>query len=234
MLLAFFISAVNACQSVSLFSSLSCLDGWLTVIRICRPLSAFWNPLAEYPHHCIDEGNYMLSFGILTIILDFATLLLPVPLVMSLQLTTKQRIAVLTLFGLGFVVCIAGIVQVYYVDFALKKSYDETWDGWPLWVASAVQVDVGIVSPSSQVIFSRMCCSPILKAAHTNLRLLSTALRLHPRHPPFPRHLRPPPPRIHRDEIPQSAANNQIQHHQKPLPLRRQEQFGEYTLGQGP
>ncbi|KAI4242459.1 MAG: hypothetical protein L6R40_004013 [Gallowayella cf. fulva] len=63
---------------------------------------------------------------------------------MSLQLTTKQRIAVLTLFGLGFVVCIAGIVQVYYVDFALKKSYDETWDGWPLWVASAVQVDVGI------------------------------------------------------------------------------------------
>ncbi|KAL8682389.1 MAG: hypothetical protein Q9186_001579 [Xanthomendoza sp. 1 TL-2023] len=126
MLLAFFISAVNACQ----------------------PLKAFWSPLAEYPHHCIDEGNYMLSFGILTIVLDFAILLLPIPMVMGLQLSTKQRIAVLTLFGLGFFVCIAGIIQVYYVDYALKKSYDETWDGWPLWVASAVQVDVGILCVS--------------------------------------------------------------------------------------
>ncbi|KAI4266450.1 MAG: hypothetical protein L6R38_008734, partial [Xanthoria sp. 2 TBL-2021] len=122
MLIAYFISAINACQ----------------------PLRAFWTPLATFPHHCIDEGNYMLSFGILTVVLDFAILLLPVPLVMSLQLSAKQRIAVCTLFGMGFVVCIAGIVQVYYVDFALKNSYDETWDGWPLWVASAVQVDVGI------------------------------------------------------------------------------------------
>ncbi|KAI4257571.1 MAG: hypothetical protein L6R42_005575, partial [Xanthoria sp. 1 TBL-2021] len=101
-----------------------------------------------FPHHCIDEGNYTLSFGILTVVLDFAILLLPVPLVRSLQLTAKQRIAVCTLFCMGFVVCIAGIVQVYYVNFALKNSYDETWDGWPLWVASAVQVDVGILCVS--------------------------------------------------------------------------------------
>ncbi|KAL8709843.1 MAG: hypothetical protein Q9220_005459 [cf. Caloplaca sp. 1 TL-2023] len=89
-----------------------------------------------------------MSFGILTIVLDFFTLLLPIPLVRGLQLSTKQRIAVCTLFGLGFIVCIAGIVQVYYVDVALRKSYDETWDGWPLWVASAVEVDVGILCVS--------------------------------------------------------------------------------------
>ncbi|KAL8663169.1 MAG: hypothetical protein Q9202_004101 [Teloschistes flavicans] len=126
MLIAFFIVAVNA----------------------CKPLSAFWTPLATYPHECIDEGNYMLSFGIITIFLDFAILLLPIPLVMGLQLSRKQRIAVCTLFGLGFIVCIAGIVQVYYIDVALRKSYDETWDGWPLWVASAVEVDLGILCVS--------------------------------------------------------------------------------------
>ncbi|KAI4200221.1 MAG: hypothetical protein LQ350_004079 [Teloschistes chrysophthalmus] len=126
MLIAFFIVAVNA----------------------CKPLSAFWTPLATYPHECIDEGNYMLSFGIITIFLDFAILLLPIPLVMGLQLSRKQRIAVITLFGLGFIVCIAGIVQVYYIDVALRKSYDETWDGWPLWVASAVEVDLGILCVS--------------------------------------------------------------------------------------
>ncbi|KAL8829439.1 MAG: hypothetical protein Q9170_006169 [Blastenia crenularia] len=126
MLIAFFLSAVFACQ----------------------PLSAFWTPLAEYPHKCIDEGNYMMSFAVITIILDFAILLLPIPLVMGLHLSTKQRIAVLTLFGLGFIVCIAGIVQAYYIDVALRKSYDETWDGWPLWVASAVEVDLGILCVS--------------------------------------------------------------------------------------
>ncbi|KAI4146456.1 MAG: hypothetical protein L6R39_003453 [Caloplaca ligustica] len=126
MLIAFFLSAVFACQ----------------------PLSAFWSPLATYPHKCIDEGNYMMSFAVITIILDFAILLLPIPLVMGLQLSKKQRIAVITLFGLGFIVCIAGIVQAYYIEVALKESYDETWDGWPLWVASAVEVDLGILCVS--------------------------------------------------------------------------------------
>ncbi|KAL8730098.1 MAG: hypothetical protein Q9166_004297 [cf. Caloplaca sp. 2 TL-2023] len=130
------------------FQSLMVIAYFIVVLNACQPLKAFWTPLATYPYDCIDEGNYMLTFGILTVVLDFAILLLPVPLVMSLQLSTKQRIAVLTLFGLGFVVCIAGIVQVYYVDYALKNSYDETWDGWPLWVASAVQVDVGILCVS--------------------------------------------------------------------------------------
>lgn len=87
-----------------------------------------------------------MTFGIITIILDFILLLLPVPIVWALQLPVKQRLAVCGLFFLGFIVCIAGIIQAYYVDYALVSSYDETWDGWPLWVASAIEVDVGIVS----------------------------------------------------------------------------------------
>ena len=91
----------------------------------------------------------MLSFGIITVALDFILLLLPLPIVWRLDLAFKQRIAVSGLFCLGFIVCIAGIVQVCYVDIALIKSYDETWDGWPLWVASAIEVDCGIVSQIS-------------------------------------------------------------------------------------
>ncbi|KAI4178690.1 MAG: hypothetical protein LQ346_007365 [Caloplaca aetnensis] len=89
-----------------------------------------------------------MSFAVITIILDSAILLLPVPHFMCLQLSTKQRMAAFSLFGLGYIVCISGIVQAYYIDVALKKSYDETWDGWSLWVASAVQVDIGILCVS--------------------------------------------------------------------------------------
>lgn len=91
----------------------------------------------------------MLSFSIITIFLDFALLLLPLPIVWKLQLSLKQRIAVCGLFFLGFIVCIAGIIQAYYVNKALVHSYDETWTGWPLWIASAIEVDLGIVSVPS-------------------------------------------------------------------------------------
>ena len=71
----------------------------------------------------------MLSFSIITIFLDFVILLLPVPIVWTLQLPKKQRIAVIALFGAGIIVCVAGIVHAHFVDVALVKSYDETWTG---------------------------------------------------------------------------------------------------------
>ena len=94
-----------------------------------RPLKAFWEPLATYQYSCIDEGKLMLSFSVLTIFLDFIILFLPVPVVWSLQLPKKQRIAVLCIFGAGIIVCVAGIVHAYFVDQALVKTYDETWTG---------------------------------------------------------------------------------------------------------
>lgn len=71
----------------------------------------------------------MLSFSVITIFLDFIILILPVPIVWTLQLSLKQRIAVISIFGAGIIVCVAGIVHAYFVDIALVRSYDETWDG---------------------------------------------------------------------------------------------------------
>ena len=71
----------------------------------------------------------MLSFSVITIFLDFVILFLPIPIVWKLQLSKKQRIAILSLFGAGIIVCVAGIVHAYFVDLALVRSYDETWDG---------------------------------------------------------------------------------------------------------
>lgn len=95
----------------------------------------------------------MLSFSIITIFLDFLLVVMPLPIVSTLQLSPKQRIAVITLFAMGFIVCIAGIVQAVYVNEALVKSFDETWDGWPLWVASAIEVDLGIVRNATTITY---------------------------------------------------------------------------------
>ncbi|KAI9707137.1 MAG: hypothetical protein M1836_000097 [Candelina mexicana] len=115
----------------------------------CRPMKAFWAFYPpDYEYHCIDEGGYMMAFGIITIFLNFFTLAMSVPPIWCLRLPVKQKLAALSLFSMGIVVCIAGIVQVYYVQQSLVSSYDETWTGWPLWLCSAVEVDVGILCVS--------------------------------------------------------------------------------------
>lgn len=122
---------------------------FIVAVSGCKPLSAFWTSLATYySHTCINVGVYMLSFSIITIFLDPLLLLMPIPIVWTLQLSLKQRIAVLTLFAIGFIVCIAGIVQAVYVNEALVKSYDETWVGWPLWITTAIEVDLEILCVS--------------------------------------------------------------------------------------
>lgn len=132
----------------------------------------------------------MLSFAIITVLLDFILLFLPMPIVWTMQLPLKQRLAVCGLFFLGFIVCIAGIVQVYYIDVALVSSFDETWDGWPLWVASAIEVDIGVVSDPFllQELPSAKICTLLTEPI--------TDLRINPRHPSPPRHLLPQTIRI--------------------------------------
>lgn len=58
----------------------------------------------------------------------------------------RQRLAVAVLFGLGIVVTIAGIVRTWYIYKSLIKEYDQTWFAYPLWIAAAIEIDLGVVS----------------------------------------------------------------------------------------
>lgn len=58
----------------------------------------------------------------------------------------KQRLAVIILFSLGFLVTAAGIVRTYYIYESLVVRYDNTWYAYPLWFAAAVEIDLGVVS----------------------------------------------------------------------------------------
>ena len=58
----------------------------------------------------------------------------------------RQRVAVNILFGLGFIVTIAGVVRTYYIYESLIAEYDETWFAYPLWIAAAVEIDLGVVN----------------------------------------------------------------------------------------
>ena len=87
----------------------------------------------------------MLGGGIINSVSDLLTTVLPIPIVMRLQMPLKQRIGVCVLLCIGFIVTIAGSIRTYFTWKSLIASWDETWYAYPLWIAAAVEIDLGLV-----------------------------------------------------------------------------------------
>jgi len=64
----------------------------------------------------------------------------------QLKMPRRQRVAVIILFSLGFLVTAAGSVRTYYVYESMVIEYDQTWYAYPLWIAAAIEIDLGVVS----------------------------------------------------------------------------------------
>jgi hypothetical protein len=58
----------------------------------------------------------------------------------------RQRLAVAILFGLGLIVSVAGVVRTWFIYRSLFGEYDQTWYAYPLWIAAAIEIDLGVVS----------------------------------------------------------------------------------------
>jgi hypothetical protein len=114
-------------------------------VVISRPIAAYWT-FSLVPQKCIDEKTHLLFQGIINIVSDFFVVMIPIPIVLKLKLPLRQRIFVALLFGCGFVVCFAGIVRTYYFYRLTDGYHDITWDAFPVWISSAIELYIGIVS----------------------------------------------------------------------------------------
>lgn len=73
------------------------------------------------------------------------------PLIWSLNLPTRQRLAVISIFALGIVVNVAGSVRTVYAWKSQLTTYDQTWEGWPVLIAASVEINLGLVRLHSQL-----------------------------------------------------------------------------------
>ena len=110
-----------------------------------RPVSDYWT-LSFQPQKCINERLHLLFGGIINTLTDFLVFFLPVPTVLSLKIPRRQQFFICLLFGVGFIVCVAGAVRIYFA-WAVTSTYDRTWVSYGLWIASVLELDLGIVSP---------------------------------------------------------------------------------------
>ncbi|PSN73295.1 hypothetical protein BS50DRAFT_568869 [Corynespora cassiicola Philippines] len=110
----------------------------------CIPISSYWTLLADH-RDCIPEGPPLVVQSVLNVVTDFMIYALPIPTLFSLSLPMAQRIGLVILFSIGGVIVVAGSFRAYWVHFVLFRTYDATWEGFQIWVWTAVETNVGVI-----------------------------------------------------------------------------------------
>lgn len=121
-------------------------DRQFELIFVYSPIKAYWDVSPTYPYKCLNDGAIVFAASVINIFTDFLVTALPMPLIWSLKLPARQRLAVISIFGLGIIVNVAGSVRTVYVWKSMVVGYDTTWLGWPVLIAAAVEINLGLVS----------------------------------------------------------------------------------------
>lgn len=114
------------------------------VLTFGSPISSYWTLLADH-RDCIPEGPPLVVQSTLNVVTDFMIYALPIPTLISLSLPWSQRIGLLILFSIGGVIVVAGSFRAYWVHYVLFRTYDVTWEGFQIWVWTAVETNVGVI-----------------------------------------------------------------------------------------
>ena len=82
---------------------------------------------------------------VINVVTDFIIYVLPMPTLVRLSLPSSQRIGLMILFGVGGVIVVAGSFRAYWVHYVLYDTYDVTWEGFYLWIWTAVETNAGVI-----------------------------------------------------------------------------------------
>ena len=88
-----------AIYSVAAFVGVCFLSLFIALLLQCRPLSAFWNPTTTAG--CFDLYRFYVASAAINLASDMVVLALPMPMVWSLQLSFRRKIALSFVFLVG-------------------------------------------------------------------------------------------------------------------------------------
>ncbi|CRG92078.1 hypothetical protein PISL3812_09133 [Talaromyces islandicus] len=174
-----FVNAVWVVMGLSIAYFVGC---FITFFALCRPFAYNWD-ITIKDGECGDRYLPFLLSAIFNLLLDFAIILLPLPVLWRLQLKTGKKIALTAVFGVGIVVCVMTILRtVAVVDFnppSAKKDFTYTVFYDALW--SSLEPSLGVVNaclPLFPPVMQSVGASPFfsrLKSMLTNTGAVSSS-----------------------------------------------------------
>ncbi|PLN82751.1 hypothetical protein BDW42DRAFT_166030 [Aspergillus taichungensis] len=130
---------------------------FLTCALQCRPLRAYWDPSVE--GSCIDGMKFIIANQAFNVLMDFAILALPVPMIWGLQRAWQDKLALNGVFALGGFVCFASIYRIV-VLFWMDPA-DATYTVYQATLWTHIEPSIGLIC----------ACLPIVRGLFPKLKL---------------------------------------------------------------
>ena len=115
----------------------------------CRPVAYFWDR-AIPGGECWDFQLVVVAIAGVDVLTGLAILLLPVPVIWGLHMTTVKKVVVAGLFIIGGFTCIAGALRIPFI--LLIDIYDLFWTLVPFTVFTCLEVNLGYVHSSTIIL----------------------------------------------------------------------------------
>ncbi|KAH8901503.1 integral membrane protein, partial [Thozetella sp. PMI_491] len=103
----------------------------------CIPVYSIWDRYVS-ERHCLNITAAGYALAAASIAEDIAILLLPVPWVMQLNISTRKRVLIGSIFGIGSFACVTSMIRIQYLV-RFSSSYDTTWDNVDIVIWSVIE-----------------------------------------------------------------------------------------------
>lgn len=97
----------------------------MAVVFPCTPVKKLWNPLT--PGKCIDQNPIYLASVIINTSVDVIVLVLPIPMLIKLQVNTRTKVLLGSLFAFCSATVLISAVRIWSTTIILGNE-DFTWD----------------------------------------------------------------------------------------------------------
>ncbi|KAK8018957.1 hypothetical protein PG991_008147 [Apiospora marii] len=99
------------------------------------------------PGTCVDQLAVWYVMAGVNIITDFAIFIIPLPVIKSLQLPTKQKMLLVVVFGLGLFTCVISCLRIRTLKMA-SLTKDPNWDNTDAALWSFIELCIGVLTSS--------------------------------------------------------------------------------------
>ncbi|KAF1942315.1 hypothetical protein EJ02DRAFT_345760 [Clathrospora elynae] len=139
----------------------------------CSPANTYWE-IFKYSGRarCLNIKAIYYFHSAQNTLSDFIIFLWPAKDLLNVHVSRRQRITLTCMFSLGIIVCIAGVVRIYYTHMYLI-SYDVFWEGGQTFIIMSVEGGVGVAcgclpgcKPLMNRMFPRIFANPSQSSAY--------------------------------------------------------------------
>lgn len=95
-------------------------------IFTCNPISGYWDT-TNTTAKCFDKHALMYAHSGLSIVTDFAILIIPITALRALHMSSRDKVAAIILLSCGSFGCIVSVVRLYELWWLINISGDPTY-----------------------------------------------------------------------------------------------------------